>query len=122
MKNIDYVNKLVAQKLNIPLEIVDKVNAHYWNTVKQTMRNLQDESIYVKELGTISVSNFKLDRYIQDIRKYIKNVRQSPRFTEARKEKLISYYKQKFVQCLAMKKIADKSLHFKKTYKKCLPS
>ena len=118
MKNIDYVNKKQASEKNLPIATIEAVNNYFWNSVKTRMRNLESQNIYIKELGTIEVSPYKINDYIIYLRNYIKNIRGSFKYGNDRKEKIITDYKKVYKKCMDMKRIVQADLEFKKTYDK----
>lgn len=119
MKNISNINKKVATELGISEDIISKVNDFYWNTVKQELRNLDNEFIHIKKIGDFEVSQTKLNHQIVKIRQFIYNIRRSKKFTETKKEEIIKDYKLKYVKCLRMKEEVARTLNFRNTYKKC---
>lgn len=118
MKNIDYVNKKLSKEKGISIEIREKINNYYWDTVKTRLRELKSQGIYIKELGTMEVSPFKINEYIKRIRTFIKNVRRSHKYGEERKERIITDYKKNYKKCIDMRTIVNADLEFKKTYDK----
>lgn len=118
MKNIAFINKKVALELNLKEELVSKVNDYYWNTVKKTVRNLEDEFIHIKKIGNFEVSNFKLDSYIKFLRQYIMNIRNSYKYTHDFKEEVLKEYKRRYALAMSMQREVKKTLHFRQNYKK----
>lgn len=117
MKNIDYINKKKSSELGFSVDIVSKVNSYYWDTVKSKMRSLENERIYVKELGSFDVSPFKLSKYIERLRTIIKNLRKSTKFKPENKEIILRRYKDTFKKCMEMQRKAAITLDFKKNYR-----
>lgn len=118
MKNIDYINLAVSKKLNIPIDVVRKTNAFYWHNVKDTLRSMEEDSIYIKEIGTFDVSNFKIKAAIKSVRGYIKNLRKSYKYGETRKETIIRYYKTLYSKLLKAYRKNEEQLNYLKTYRK----
>lgn len=117
MKNIDTINKEIAIAKKLPLDTVAKINDYYWTTVKDSLRSLNYQFIHVKEIGTFEASGFKLNKLIQNIRNYIKNIRKSNKFNNNTKEEIIKDYKQKYKKCIAMRKEVAETINFFKTYR-----
>ena len=118
MRNIDYINLHTSKKLGLPVDVVKKVNSYYWHSVKNAMRSMDDDAIYIKEIGTFSVSNYKIKAHIKGLRKYIKNLRNSYKYTEARKEIIIRHYKNVYSKLLKAQKNNEEILNYLKTYRK----
>lgn len=118
MRNIDYINLQTSKKLGLSVDVVKKVNSYYWNAVKNKMRSMDNDAIYIKEIGTFSVSNFKIKAYIKRLRTYIKNLRQSQKYTENRKEIIIRHYKNVYSKLLKAQKNNEEILNYLKTYRK----
>lgn len=118
MKNIDYINLTISKKLNIPIETVRKTNAFYWHGVKDTLRSMEEDSIYIKEIGTFDISNFKIKAAIVTIRNYIRNLRQSYKYGDNRKEIIIRYYKTLYSKLLKAYRKNEDNLNYLKTYRK----
>lgn len=119
MKNIDYINSVIAKKYSLNPDIIKKINSNYWNTVKAEMRSVENQSVFLKEIGTIEVSQFKINRHIAQIRTYIKNMRGSKKFTDAKKEIIINKYKERYSKCLKMRKQVDEDIQNQKNIR-CL--
>ena len=117
MKNIDTINKEIAKTKKLPLDTVAKINDYYWSTVKDSLRSLDHQFIHVKEIGTFEASGFKLNKLIQNIRNYIKNIRNSKKFNDATKEQIIKDYKERYRKCVAMRKEVAETINFFKTYR-----
>lgn len=118
MKNIDYVNKKQAKEKGLPVDTVEKINSFYWDTIKKKLRALESQGVYIKELGTLGVSPYKINEYIKNLRKYIKNIRGSFKYGPDKKEQIIRDYKKVYKKCIDMRKIVMEDLEFKKTYDK----
>lgn len=118
MRNIDYINKKIAEETKLPLNTVSKINNYYWSSIKKEMRKLDNLALYIKEIGTFEVSNFKLKKHIKYLRDYIKGLRNSNKYTDSRKEKIIIDYKDSFARCIKIQKQSDEHLNYLKNYKK----
>ena len=76
MKKPDFFNKACSEKLNIDLAVVKKVNSYFWKKgVKSNLSNAKYRAIFIKNLGTITVSYYKLNREILEIIAKIKAIR-----------------------------------------------
>lgn len=93
MKNIDYFNKAIAEKKGLENDIVRKVNDFFWRKgVRKNLTDVNYRSLYIKHLGTITVSKYKLDKKIEHLIKRIRSVRVSPKFKEETKELILAKY------------------------------
>lgn len=86
MKNIDIVNRTVADKFNIDEDIVKNINKVYWQEVRHKLSNLDSTSVFVKGLLTFTVSRYNLSVYISKIIRQIRGTRNSVKFKAATKE------------------------------------
>lgn len=94
MKTIEYFNKAVAEKMGVDQHLVKKINDYFWRIgVRRNIAELNHRSLYIKDLGTITVSRYKLYQRIETVIKRIRRLRDSDRFKELTKErKMANYY------------------------------
>lgn len=92
MKNIDYVNSIVAEKRNTNKNIVKKINSIYWKTVKHSMSNLEDTTVFIKGFVSFTVSRYLMNEKIKDVISYIRNLSKSTKFTENKKRLITENY------------------------------
>jgi hypothetical protein len=86
---INNVNKEVARELGIDEAIVKKINAFYWKGVKGAIASGEHTSIYLKNIGTLSISRNKLNKNILYL---IKQLRFFKNTTEEFKKKTREEY------------------------------
>ena len=87
MKKPDFFNKACSEKLDLDLNIVKKVNSYFWKKgVKSNLSNAKYRAIFIKNLGTITVSYYKLNREILEIIAKIKALRVHKRKKELTKK------------------------------------
>lgn len=89
MRNIDYVCSSVAKDMDLPLELVTKINKEYWKEVKRKMNDLESTSIYVKKLGTFSVSRYMINKKIKKNILIIRGTRKSKKYSELRRQEVL---------------------------------
>lgn len=75
MKNIQTINKLSSRDLNIKESIVEKVNRFYWKQVRRDMSSLNYSSIYLRYIGTFTISRRKTILYIEHEIKRLRDLR-----------------------------------------------
>lgn len=89
MKTINIVNKIVATNLGIDVKIVEKINKAYWKEILINLTEVREEPVHIKKLGTISASPFKTSKYIIHLLNKIKSVKESVKYTDITKERII---------------------------------
>jgi hypothetical protein len=89
MRNIDYVNLEVSKSLGLSLDVVEKINKEYWREVKRKMNDLESASIYVKKVGTFSVSRFLINKKIYKTIGMIRALPNNKKFSPLKKEEII---------------------------------
>lgn len=90
MKSIGVVNKVVSQKLNIPLNVVTLVNEFYWKTSKEKLINYEATTLFYKHLGSITISKYKVYKEIHRVIERIRTVRNHPQYGEEAKKRYIN--------------------------------
>lgn len=93
MRNLDYVNGAVAKELNLPLEVVEKINKEYWKEVKRKMNDLESTNIFVKKLGTFGVSRYLINKKILKNISMIRNMPKNKKYSELKKQEIIKKIK-----------------------------
>ena len=89
MRNLDYVCSVISKELDLPLDLVTKVNKEYWREVKRKMNDLESTSIYVKKLGTFTVSRYMINKKIKKTIGVIRGTRKSKRYSELKREEVL---------------------------------
>lgn len=94
MRSLESYYAQAATELDIPLSTVKKVNNYFWRVgVKESIKNVNNTSIFIKNLGTFSVSKYKLYREIKRVIRFIRGIRISPKYTEQKRQDILkSYY------------------------------
>ncbi len=106
MKTIKIVNRLIARDLSILEKDVELVNNYFWKSFKNKLVDLEVPTIYVKEIGTFTVSNYKNNVFIIHLIKKLRNIDTLPYKDETKEEIRQATYKNlrkclKFRNCLA---------------------
>lgn len=89
MRNIDYVNLSVSKELNLPIELIENINKEYWKEVKRKMNDLESTSLYVKKIGTFSISRFLLYKKINKNIQMIRNMPKNQKYSELKKQEIV---------------------------------
>lgn len=89
MRNLDYVCSVISKELDLPLDLVTKINKEYWREVKRKMNDLESTSIYVKKLGTFTVSRYMINKKIKKTIGVIRGTRKSKRYSELKREEVL---------------------------------
>lgn len=89
MRNLDYVCSVISKELDLPLDLVTKINKEYWREVKRKMNDLESTSIYVKKLGTFTVSRYMINKKIKKTIGIIRGTRKSKRYSELKREEVL---------------------------------
>ena len=74
MKNIDSVSRLISIKLEIPYEIVKKVNKIYWKDIRDNMKNLNSPNLYIRNLGIFTSSRYLNAKLIKEVIYKLRNL------------------------------------------------
>lgn len=89
MKNLDYVCSVISKEMDLPLDLVTKINKEYWREVKRKMNDLESTSIHVKKLGTFSVSRYMINKKIKKNIGLIRGTHKSKRYSELKREEIL---------------------------------
>jgi hypothetical protein len=117
MRAPDSYYKEVADELNLPLALVKRVNNYYWREgIKNNMSNVNFSSIFIKNLGTIVISKYKLHKEILHVIKKIRRIQESEKYTEAKKEFVIERYKINLRRLLKKRNDIIKENYFENGY------
>lgn len=84
IETISMVNREVARRLGQPEGLVKMVNQFFWRDLKKEIASGQRHSLWLRGLGTLVVSRYKVN---QKIRKLIWEIRYSRERTFERKDK-----------------------------------
>lgn len=90
MKTIEQINRAIAEEKGLPFEVVRAVNDYFWRKgIRKNMTDITHRSIYIKNIGTITVSMYKLKSQISKIIKKIRAVRVSTKYKEETKQLIL---------------------------------
>lgn len=104
MKNQENYYREVSEELNLPLGLVKAVNNFYWKEgIKNNLSNVNYSSIFIKNLGTIVVSKYKLYKEILTLIRKIRNIEYSQKYTPLKKSYIIEGYKTNLRRLLKMR-------------------
>ena len=86
---------MVATNLNLDVKIIEKVNKLYWKEIVRNLTTLAEEPIHIKKIGTIVASPYKTNNYIKYLLNKIKKVKNSTKYTDQTKERIVIELKEK---------------------------
>ena len=89
MKSLDYVCSVISKEMDLPLDLVTKINKEYWREVKRKMNDLESTSIHVKKLGTFSVSKYMINKKIKKTILVIRVTKKSKRYSELKRIEIL---------------------------------
>jgi hypothetical protein len=89
MKSLDYVCSVISKEMDLPLDLVTKINKEYWREVKRKMNDLESTSIHVKKLGTFSVSKYMINKKIKKTILVIRGTKKSKRYSELKRIEIL---------------------------------
>lgn len=79
------ISDIVAEKLNVPKDIVLKINKTFWNDVKTEIESHTENNIYIKNLGTFCISISILRKKIINLINIIKHLKKEEKYDEINK-------------------------------------
>jgi hypothetical protein len=85
MKNIDVVNKIIADKYTQDERSVKLINSFYWKKLRSKLVGAEVQAVSVKGLGTFTVSYYNLYENISETIKKIRSLRKSENLPEKSK-------------------------------------
>ena len=100
MKNISIVNKVIAKKLNKPLSLITTVNHFYWKTSREKLTSIEPVTIFLKNIGSITISKHKLYGEIKRLINKIRKTKTYERYNQESKDKIISETKIRLTKLL----------------------
>lgn len=89
MRNINVVNKIVANELKIDEKLVEKINKAYWGEIRKNLSTISESPIHIKKIGTIDSSPYKTNKHILSLIRKLRRVEASQKYIEANKLKII---------------------------------
>lgn len=104
MKTPESCYRQAAEELGLPIELIKRVNTFYWKEgIKKNLTEINYSSLFIKNLGTIVVSKYKLYVQISILIKKIRGVRISKKYTEDKRTVIIEGYKNNLRKLLKMR-------------------
>lgn len=110
MDTLNNVNREISKELNIPEDIVRKVNSYYWKRgVKEAISSGEHTSIRLKNIGTLAVSRHKINEKIVTLISKLRKLYVSEReFKKKTKEQVIEERKKELsLMCKRRSDIAN---------------
>lgn len=96
MRTIDHLNPIVAEEKNLPLELVEAVNKWYWNEgITKNLSQANHRSLFLPNLGTISISRYKIREQISEL---IQKIRRHEADPQPYREHYINVVRNNLVQ------------------------
>ena len=89
MKGLKDFSKEAAAKLGVDESVAYEVNKFFWNNIRRATHDLSYPSIYIKNLGTLNLSRYKLYKSIVTEIKRIRAVRANKELIEERKDQIL---------------------------------
>lgn len=114
MKNIDNIILKTSKDLDLSKEKVKIVIDKYWETVSYRLTHLESTTIFIRNVGLITVSKFKLKNYIKKLIANIRFMKRSEEHDEDIKQKTIVNYTNKLSKALKQRNIIAK--HYAKRF------
>ena len=101
MRKPEHYYREVAEEEGESFAVVKEINNFFWKEgVKHELKNLNHTSIFIKNIGTITVSKYKLYREIRLFIRKIRMLRISEKFTEEKKLIIEEKFKNKLRKLL----------------------
>lgn len=108
MKNIDNIVLKTSKDLDIPKERVKLVVDAYWNEVYDKLLSLDSTTVYIRNVGLITISRFKLRKFISRYIQKIRNIEKSVRLSDSDKHLYLTKTKEKLRKALVQRDIIAK--------------
>lgn len=122
MRLPDSVYKQAAEETGHSFALVKKINNFYWKYgIKENLSKANHPSLLIKNIGTIVISKYKLDKEIWSIIRKIKKTKYSKFYTPIKKMTIIIGYKVNLKRLwnIKQKLINDSSYTHGKSYRVC---
>lgn len=108
MKNIDNIVLKTSKDLDIPKEKVKLVVDGYWNEVYDKLLSLEATTVYIRHVGLITISRYKLRKFILRFIDKIRNMKKSEKYNDSEKQEMIEKTKKKLSKALIQRDIIAK--------------
>lgn len=110
MKNIDYIISKTSNDLKIPKDKVKPLVDEYWSTLERKVSKMESTTIFIRDVGVITISKFKLRGYIIEL---LYKIRRAVRYgkTHTMENKVMVRYYNRLRKSLAQRNII--AIHFK---------
>lgn len=108
MKNIDNIILKTSKDLDIPKEKVKLVVDEYWNEICNKVITLEATTVYIRNVGLITISRYKLRKFILKQIDKIRGLKKVDKFTEEEKPILRERAKKKLEKALIQRNIIAK--------------
>jgi hypothetical protein len=92
MKDINHVILKTCKNLYLPKEKVKPLVDFYWNEVYRKLMTFESSTVHIREVGTITVSKFKLRLFLQKYILIIKRVLNSEKYPKEKMDEIKSKY------------------------------
>lgn len=101
MKKPDFFYKACAEKEELDFNLVKKVNTYFWRKgVRANLASAKYRAIFIKNIGTITISRYKLNEEIKELIAKIRNTRKSQKLKPQTIEKALIFYYQNLKELL----------------------
>lgn len=94
--------------MDIPKEKVKLVVDEYWKKVYDKLLTLEATTVYIREVGLITISRYKLRRFILRWINKIRNVKKTPKYDEVERKRILDNMTAKLSKALAQRNIIAK--------------
>lgn len=117
MRTPESFYKETAEIHNVPIGLVRAVNKFFWKEgIKKNLSNVNYNSIFIKNFGTIVISKYKLNKYILELIEKIRRVQRSDKYREETKQFIIDRYKKNIRILLKRRNDIIKTGYYKNGY------
>lgn len=113
MRNIDYIIKSISLEKDLPEDEVKKLITFYWKDLKEQMFKLENESLFIRNIGTFQVSYTLIYKEVYRIIKRIRTQRENGN------EKMVKYLENYLNDILRIREKTSKT-YYDKPFRKRL--
>jgi hypothetical protein len=82
-KKLKDILGIVSEKTNLEVDVINKINNHFWTSVREKLSNLENLTVHVTNLGNFNFKEWDLDKSISFHEKWLKE--------DDNKENLLKY-------------------------------
>jgi hypothetical protein len=108
LKNIDNIILKTSKDLDVPKEKVKLLVDGYWNEVYDRLLSLDTTTVYIRNVGLITISRYKLRKFIFRLIQKIRITRTTDKFSEADKKEIEARQIKKLQKALIQRNIIAK--------------